>query len=132
MSPLLPYIVLLAAFLALSVFFSAAETSFTAVNRIRLKYKADAGDRKAQAIKEILENPDRLLGVLLLGVTVAEIAAASLMTYLITYYAGEHSEVASLVGSILFALVILIFCELTPKIIAAGRNRRLYWRCALV
>jgi putative hemolysin len=122
LSPLFLYIVLLACFLGLSVFFSAAETSFTAVNRIRLKYQADAGDNKAEAIKEILNNPDRLLGVLLLGVTVAEIAAASLITYLITFYAAEeHAQVASLVGSILFSLVILIFCELTPKIIAAAR-----------
>jgi putative hemolysin len=122
LSPLLPYIVLLAFFLALSVFFAAAETSFMALNRLRLKYKADAGDKKAEAIKEIVSNPDRLLGVVLLGVTVAEIAAASLLTYLITFYAGEkHSKTAGLIGSLLFSLVVLIFCELTPKIIAAGR-----------
>jgi putative hemolysin len=122
LSPLLPYIVLLVFILSLSVFFSAAETAFMAVNRIRLKYQADAGDRKAQAIKEIVANPDRILGVLLLGVTVTEIAAASVMTYLITFYAAdEHSKAASLIGSILLALVVLIFCELAPKIIAAGR-----------
>lgn len=91
------------------------------VNRIRLKYQADAGDGKAEAIKKILHNPDRLLGVLLLGVTVAEIAAAGLMTYLITLYAdGRHVQAASLVGSLFFSLVILIFCELTPKIVAAA------------
>ena len=45
-----------------------------AVNRLRLKYQAEAGDRKAEAIKGIVGNPDRLLGVILLGVTVAEIA----------------------------------------------------------
>jgi putative hemolysin len=122
LSPLLPYIALLAFFLALSAFFAAAETSFMALNRLRLKYKADAGDKKAEAIKEIVSNPDRLLGVILLGVTVAEIAAASLLTYLITSYADEvHSKAASLVGSLIFSLVVLIFCELTPKIIAAGR-----------
>jgi putative hemolysin len=122
LSPLLPYIALLTFFLALSVFFAAAETSFMALNRLRLKYKADAGDRKAEAIKDIVSNPDQLLGVILLGVTVAEIAAASLLTYLITHYAGEeHSKVAGLIGSLLFSLVVLIFCELTPKIIAAGR-----------
>jgi CBS domain-containing protein len=64
LSPLLLYIVLLILFLALSVFFSAAETAYMAVNRIRLKYQADAGDEKAGAIKKILDNPDRLLGVI--------------------------------------------------------------------
>ncbi len=122
MSPLLLYTILLVIFLALSVFFSAAETAFMAVNRIRLKYQADAGDAKAGAIKKILDNPDRLLGVILLGVTVAEIAAASLLTYIITSHVGErHAQTAGLIGSILLSLVILIFCELSPKIIAAGR-----------
>ncbi len=120
MSPLLFYIILLASFLALSVFFSAAETAFTAVNRLRLKYQADAGDKQAEAIKRIVTNPDRLLGVILLGVTVTEIAAASLLTYVIAVHtAKDRSEVLSLIASILFALVLLIFCELTPKIIAA-------------
>ena len=122
MSPLLLYIVLLVSFLALSVFFSAAETAFTAVNRIRLKYQADAGDRKADAIKEIVANPDRLLGVILFGVTVAEIAAASLFTYLVvSSFAKERAEVVGLAASLVFSFVVLIFCELTPKIIAASR-----------
>lgn len=122
MSPLLLYIILLVCFLALSVFFSAAETAFMAVNRIRLKYQADAGDKQAHSIQVILSNPDRLLGVLLLGVTVVEIAAAGLFTYLIaSMLAAKHSEAVSLAGSIIFSIIVLIFCELTPKIIAAAR-----------
>jgi putative hemolysin len=121
LSPLLLYIILLVSLLALSVFFSAAETAFMALNRLRLKYQAEAGDRKAEAIKRIVANPDRLLGVILLGVTVAEIAAASLVTYLVAFYVGKHSEGIGLAASIVFALVVLIFCELTPKIIAAAR-----------
>jgi putative hemolysin len=122
LSPLLLYIVLLVSFLALSVFFSAAETAFMAVNRLRLKYQAETGDRQAETIKKIVANPDRLLGVLLFGVTISEIAAAGLVTYLITSLVSiKHAEAASLIGSVLLALVILIFCELTPKIIAAVR-----------
>jgi putative hemolysin len=104
------------------VFFSAAETAFTAVNRLKLKYQAEAGDKQAEAIKGIVSNPDRLLGVLLFGVTVAEIAAAGLFSYVVAYYtAREYTEITSLLGSILFALFVLVFCELTPKIIAAAR-----------
>jgi putative hemolysin len=125
LSPLLFYIVLLIFFLGLSVFFSAAETAYMAVNRVRLKYKADAGDKKAEAIKSIVLNPDRLLGVLLLGVTVSEIAAASLFTYLVaSSVAKEHSEIASFAGSIVFAIIVLIFCELTPKIISAAHPEK--------
>ncbi|MBN1570297.1 MAG: HlyC/CorC family transporter [Acidobacteria bacterium] len=121
MSPLLLYFVLLAFFMVLAVFFSAAETAYMAVNRLRLRYQAEAGDREAEAIKEIVSNPDRILGVILFGVTVAEIAAAGIVTYVIaSNIAGEYVEIFSLAGSVLFSIVILIFCELTPKIIAAA------------
>jgi putative hemolysin len=107
--------------MVLSVFFSAAETAYMAVDRLRLKAQAESGDKKAEAVKEILANPDRLLGVILFGVTVAEIAAAGIVTYVLaSSVSREHSEVVSLIGSMLFSIVILIFCELTPKIIAAA------------
>jgi len=107
--------------MVLAVFFSAAETAFMAVDRLRLRVQAETGDKKAQAIKEILSNPDRLLGVILFGVTVAEIAAAGIVTYVIAdSVSDKYSEIASLIGSILFSIIILIFCELTPKIIAAA------------
>jgi putative hemolysin len=125
LSPLLFYIILLIFFLGLSVFFAAAETAYMAVNRVRLKYKAEAGDKKAEAIQNIILNPDRLLGVLLLGVTVSEIAAASLFTYLIANsVAKEHLEIASFAGSIVFAIIVFIFCELTPKIVAAAHPEK--------
>jgi putative hemolysin len=92
-----------------------------AVDRLRLRVQAESGDKKAEAVKQILSNPDRLLGVILFGVTVSEIAAAGIVTYVIaSSVAPKYSEVASLIGSILFSIVILIFCELTPKIIAAA------------
>ena len=120
------YTVLLIFFMMLSVFFSAAETAFMAVNRLRLKYQAEAGDKKAEAIKGILSNSDRLLGVILFGVTVSEIAAAGIVTYIITSQTtSEHSEVVSFAGSLVFSFVILIFCELTPKIIAAAHPEQM-------
>jgi putative hemolysin len=108
------------------VFFSAAETAYMAVNRVRLKFLSESGDKKAEAIKEIVSNPDRLLGVLLFGVTLAEIAAAGLVSYILTNYTGKaNSEIANIAGSIVFAIIVLIFCELTPKIIAAVRPEKM-------
>jgi putative hemolysin len=124
LSPLLLYILLTVLLLALAVFFSAAETAFTAVNRLRLQYQAEAGDKQAEAIKKIVTNPDRLLGVLLFGVTLVEIGAAGLVTYVVTFYFSK-SEIAGLLASILFALIVLIFCELTPKIIAAAHPEKI-------
>ena len=116
------YFILLAFLLLISLFFSAAETAFMALNRIRLKFEADAGDSQAEAIKRILANPDRLLGIILLGNTVANISAASLVTYLIaTYVPRNHADALSFLASLVLGALVLIFCELTPKIIAANQ-----------
>ncbi len=119
-------------FLVLSVFFSGSETAYTAVDRLRLKYLAQSGDPKAQEVKRIVANPDRLLGVLLLGNTIANISAATLLTYIVTEYAShEYVEQISIAASVGLTLIVLIFCELTPKIIAATHSeqvaRNLLW-----
>jgi putative hemolysin len=110
-------------FLAVSAFFSGAETALMSVNRLRIKYLADSGDKKAQRIQQILANPDRLLGVILLGNTVANIGSASLATYLVTEYVPQNqAERVSILISAILTLIILIGCELTPKIIAANHS----------
>jgi len=93
-----------------------------ALNRLKLKAQADAGDSKAQLIKAIVDNPDKLLGIILLGNTISNIAAATLVTYFITTFAPrDRSEMISLAASVVLTLTILILCELTPKLIAATR-----------
>jgi putative hemolysin len=103
-----------------------------AVDRLRLKVLAESGDKSAEAVKRIVANPDRLLGVLLLGNNIANIAAASLVTYATTSLVPDNQvESASLIASVVLTLVVLIFCELTPKIIAATHaelvSRKLLW-----
>jgi putative hemolysin len=114
------------------MFFSGSETAYTAVDRLRLKYLAESGDRGAESVKRIVANPDRLLGVLLLGNTIANIASATLVTWLVTEYAPrDRVETFSIAASVVLTLIVLIFCELTPKIIAATQSekvaRRLLW-----
>ena len=102
------------------MFFAGSEIAFMSLNRPRLKYKAEAGDKQAEAIRKIIKKPDRLLGVILLGNTVANIAAASLLAYIIaTYIPKEHVDSFGIIGSIILTLVVLVFCELAPKIITA-------------
>ncbi len=121
MSALLVYIIPLLFFLSLSVFFAGSETAYMTIDRTRLKFKADSGDKQAETIRKIVEKPDRLLGVILLGNTVANIAAATLFALIITLCAPKkYTETIGFLGSIIFALVVLIFCELTPKIISAN------------
>ena len=114
------YFIFLIFFLGLSVFFAGSEIAFMSLNRSRLKYQAELGDRQAQAIRRIVRKPDRLLGVILLGNTVANIAAASLLTFIIaTYIPEDRVDFVSIIGSVVLTLVVLIFCELAPKIITA-------------
>jgi len=95
------------------------------LNRPRLKFKADEGDKQAAIITKIVDKPDRLLGVILLGNTVANIAAASLFVFIVTAYAPkEYVDTIGFLGSIVLALVVLVFCELTPKIIAATHSEQ--------
>lgn len=125
MHALLVYFAALFFFLLLSFFFSGSETALMALDRLKLKYQAETGDEKAQQLKQITSNPHRLLGVILLGNTVANIAAASLVTYFITSYVpSDRVEMVSLVGSTVLTLLILIFSELTPKIIAATHSEK--------
>ncbi|NWG14058.1 MAG: HlyC/CorC family transporter, partial [Acidobacteria bacterium] len=120
------YFILLGFSLLLSLFFSASETAFMTVDRLRLKYQAEAGDKAAQAVRGIVSRPERLLGVILLGNNVSNIAAASIVTLLVTTYAPRgYVEKGSVAASALLTLFILIFCELTPKVIAASQPEML-------
>ena len=126
------YFILLFVFLVVSVFFSASETALMAVSRLRIHYLAESGDQRAKFIQRILANPDRLLGVILLGNTLANIGAATLVTFLVATYAPpDRVRWFGLIASVVLTVIVLIFCELTPKIIAATHaeefSRRVVW-----
>jgi Mg2+/Co2+ transporter CorB len=100
----------------LSAFFSGSETSMMSVNRYRLRHLAREGSRAATRILKLLERPDRLLGVILIGNTFANIVASALATILAVRFFGDLGIV---VATIALTLVILIFAEMAPKTLAA-------------
>ncbi len=100
----------------LSGFFSGSETGMMSLNRYRLRHKARLGNKKSKRILSLLHRPDRLLGVILLGNTFANILASSIATLLAVHYFGE---VGLLLATILLTCVILIFSETAPKTFAA-------------
>jgi putative hemolysin len=123
---LILYLIPLVFFLLLSVFFSGSETAFMAVDRLRLKFLAESGDKTAASIKDIVSNPDRFLGVILLGNTISNIGAASLVTFVVTSYVPrDRTETAGIVSTIVLTLIVLIFCELSPKMLAAAHSEAL-------
>ena len=100
----------------LSGFFSCAETALMSLNRYRLRHKARMKKRSAVLILKLLKRPDRLLGTILIGNTVANIFASALTTLLAIQFFGD-TGVAMVTG--VLTLAILIFSEVAPKTLAA-------------
>ncbi len=111
----------------LSAFFSGSETALMTLNRYRLRHMKDAGHQGAIRAHRLLERPDRLIGLILLGNNFANILASSLATIIAIRLGGEGA--IALAAGIL-TLVILIFSEVTPKTLAALHPERLAYPAA--
>jgi Mg2+/Co2+ transporter CorB len=102
--------------LVLSALFSGSETALMSLNRYRLKHKANSGHRGAIKAQRLLEKPDRLLGVILLGNNFVNIFASSVSTIIALRLVGEAGIA---IGAGLLTLIVLIFSEVAPKTVAA-------------
>lgn len=127
--PLLFLFLTLLLMVLLSGFFSSSETSMMALNRYRLKHKANAGDKAAIKALRMLEKPDRLLGVILLGNNFVNIFASSIATIIAMRLMGE-AGIAIAAG--LLTLVILVFAEVAPKTVAAIYPEKIAFRVVYV
>lgn len=103
---------------ALSAFFSASETSFTSVNRVKLKTMAQNGNRRAKAALALAEDYDRLITTILIGNNIVNIAASSLATSLFLVLLNNQTNLATTASTVVMTIVILIFGEVSPKAIA--------------
>ena len=101
---------------AMSGYFSATETAFTSLNRIRLKSRAENGDKKAEKTLALAEDYDKLLSTILIGNNIVNNVAATLSTLLFIKLINEESGPA--VSTIVLTVVVLIFGEISPKSLA--------------
>lgn len=106
----------LAALLVLSAFFSGSETALMTLNRYRVRHLAERGHRGAILAERLLERPDRLIGLILIGNNVVNVLASMLTTVIALRLWGD-SALAAAAG--VLVLVILVFSEVTPKTLAA-------------
>ncbi|MGB5224475.1 MAG: HlyC/CorC family transporter [Arenicellales bacterium] len=113
--PVWALFVILALLIACSAFFSSSETAMMALNRYRLKNLAENGHRSAKLASRLLERPDRLLGVILLGNNLVNLSAASISTIAALRLYGEP---AIALFTFILTLVVLIFAEVAPKTLA--------------
>ncbi len=113
----------------LSAFFSGSETGMMALNRYRLRHLARHKNRGAMRASRLLERPDRLIGVILLGNNFVNILASSIATLIALRLYGEAGIA---VATFLLTIVILIFAEVAPKTLAALYPERVAFPASLV
>lgn len=109
--------------LVFSAFFSISETSMMALNRYRLRHLRQSGHRGARLASDLLGRTDSFLGVVLLGNNVINAASALLVGEIARRYLGD-SQFALLVATGAAAFAILVFSEITPKVIGASYPER--------
>lgn len=127
--PLTSLFSMLAGLLVLSAFFSGSETALMSINRYRLLHLARAGSRGARLARKLLEQPERLIGLILLGNNFVNILASALATLAFVRIAGE----AGLwIGTTVLTLLVLIFSEVAPKTLAAFHPERVALPAAYV
>ena len=109
--------------LVLSAFFSIAETAMMAINRYRLKHLFAQGHAGAIRVTEMLKRTDRLLGGILIGNTLV-IAAASTLSSLVAVRLLGEDKLAYAIGTLVISFLIIVFSEITPKVIGATHPER--------
>ena len=120
---------ILAVMLVLSAFFSGSETALMRLNRYRLRHRAREGHRAAQLAEKLLERPDRLIGLILLGNNLVNFAAVALVTLVAMRLGGEPAVV---IATVVLTVVVLIFAEAAPKTLAALHPERIAYPAAYI
>ena len=110
--------------LVVSGVFSLAETAMMAANRYRLKHQAQRGARGARLALALLAQTDKLLGVILLGNNLLNAAAATLASIITVRLFGQGEWPLAL-GTVAVTFLILVFSEITPKVVGAAHADRL-------
>ena len=122
-------LIVLAILIYLSSFFSSAETALTTVNKIKIRKLAEENNKKAQIVLKLIEQPSKMLSVILIGNNIVNILASSLATVLATKY--FHNYGAGISTGVMTILV-LIFGEVTPKSQATVKAEKIALRSANV
>ncbi len=122
------YVVLLVVCFVLSAFFASAEIAFFFLQRVKVEHLASTGVRGAARVSRMLDRPDRLLSIILLGNNLVNTGAAALATALVVSIWRNHGwqeEGGILVATIAVTIILLIFGETIPKTLAIRHTERL-------
>ena len=129
--PIWAQILILALLLAMSGFFSISETSMMAINRFRLRHLAKQGHRGAKRTQALLDQTERLLGVILIGNNVVNTVSAMFSGAIAAHYWGNNQYALSIAAG-LIAFAIIIFSELAPKVVGAAYPEKIAFPVSLI
>ena len=121
-SQLIPKIIALAILIVMSGFFSATETAYFSMNKIRLKALANEGDKRAKKALRLSEDMDSLLYTILIGNNLVNIATTAIATVL--FIELFNAEIGATIATVVTTIVVLMFGEITPKSIAKNIPER--------
>ncbi len=113
----------------LSGFFSSSETGLIALNRYKLRHLAKEGNRAAKLAQKLLDQPDRVIGLILLGNNLVNVSASTIATLIGLRLLGDSGPV---VAAIILTVIILIFSEVTPKTLAAYHPEKIAFPAAYI
>jgi len=124
-------------FLVLSAFFSGSETAFFSLSKIQLKKLEKTGSRECSRISRLLRNPRRLLILILLGNTIVNVAASTTATLIAISIGESYSHVIPdgfviMLEIVLMTLLLLVFGEITPKLLAFSSPEKYARRTSLL
>ena len=109
------YIISMVVLMILSAYFSATETAFTSLSRIKLKNMADDGNRKASRVLSLTEHFDKVLSTILIGNNIVNIANTALAT---VFFVALYGSYGPTVATVVMTVTVLIFGEISPKNLA--------------
>lgn len=115
--------------LALSAFFSSAETALTTVSRLRIMTLSEEGNRSATVLLKVIDNKEKMLSAILIGNNIVNISVSSLTTILVTNLFGSY---AVSIATGFLTILVLIFGEITPKTFATLHNEKISLKYAKI
>ena len=122
-------VIILVVLFLLSAFFSGSETALMSVNKYKMRHQAKLNNKGAKAAKKPLENPDKIIGVILLGNNLTNI----LITQITTLVALRlYGNLGLAIATGLLTIFILIFAELTPKTIGEMHSEKIAYSSSLL
>lgn len=112
---------LLIGLLAISAFFSGTETAYFASNKIKIRHMAEEGNKQAALTRRLMENPGRLISIVLVGNNLVNIGATALATYMAINIFGDSGPG---IATVVMTFLVLVFGEITPKTIMSSNPEK--------